>query len=182
MTTVLQQCPILQDTQVVEFHGTLDQTCRIEFKRYQMFVWLSVSPIGRSPAGPIFPAVLDTGCATALLIKEEHLKDWGNCHPYLELQRSHTPHALVNGQFPAARFQAQVWLHPNLQGTTDCDRGRPPFKLSPPHGILITPVPKTQSDTATYPRVPLLGWQAFVTQAFKLTLRPTEFSLDLEAA
>jgi hypothetical protein len=77
------------------------------------FVWVSLSrPSAAAPTGVSFPAVIDTGCSSALIIREEHLALLGTPRATFPV----FPGPLAPGTTSAGgtvfrpRVQAKLWL------------------------------------------------------------------------
>jgi hypothetical protein len=149
-------------------------------------VWISLtSPdVTALPSdAPRFPAVVDTGHASSLSIKEEHL---GNPVDPMVLPILGTPAALVYADGRRAslpRYQARVWLH---GFHPDPARQPPPLRLPTRDGILCyrmelrprqperfgwawlwrllgraMPAAQTSAAVVPGPHLPLLGARAF---------------------
>jgi hypothetical protein len=149
-------------------------------------VWISLtSPeVAALPEGaPRFPAVVDTGHASSLSIKQEHL---GKLVDPTALPILGTPAALVYADGRRAslpRYQARVWLH---GFHPDPARQPRPLRLPTRDGIICygaaprpqerkrlgwdwlwrllgraAPAARTAAATAPRPHLPLLGARAF---------------------
>jgi hypothetical protein len=89
-------------------------------------------------------------------LNEHHLVHWAGIRPAL-LALLGTKH--INRQ-EVPRRQADVWLYPNLPGTTDIWKAKAPFHLEIPDGIAIGPA---NPEVPVEPRLPLLGFPALRT-------------------
>lgn len=150
-----------------------------EFAPRQLVIWISVTVPDAATPGRPFPAVLDTGCNDSLVISEPRLRDWGDVSAYAELIRvdvdQHRPK--VRG-VEAARFMAQVWLHPNQPGSVDADPAGVPVELNVPDGIVVFPVTKGQ-PTDQLPRLPLIGLSAFLTRDWAVLIQTKRRQFDI---
>jgi hypothetical protein len=121
---------------------------QVEVLPRQIIFWISVAPpsaIDLPSSALRFPVVFDTGFNGSLVIREEHLNDWGGYGPTALLT---TGAALLHGE-PARLKRANVWLH------FDRDSDAPPCCLELAGGIVVT------TPASAKPRLPLLGMRAF---------------------
>ncbi len=159
MPVVLRDLPFFDRDTTVEVHG----------QRYRVFarqhvVWVSLSHQGLrepSPGMPRFPAIYDNGFTRAFLIHRDQLRRFAGLDPrYLS--------ALHTAMHPHGRrvplHAANVWLHPNRRGERDEFSGAPPFLLEVRPGIGICDEPDD------YPRLPLLGPQAFFSSGLEVCI------------
>jgi len=125
----------------------------VNVKRDQIIVWVSITEKGVSdlhPNTPRVPAILDTGCTHAFVIRERHLQEWAGIHPrYLRRLAATRVYRKTVPQ-----LAANVWLHPNVSGDRDRIADRAPYRLEILPGIAVVPEP--ESD----PRLPLVGLRA----------------------
>lgn len=174
--SIVDRCPISGGRISLSIPGVAQSA---EFAPRQLVVWISVAaPDSPSPGRP-FPAVLDTGFNDSLVISDPRLKDWGDVSAYAELIRvdvdQHRPK--VRG-VEAARFMAQVWLHPNQPGSVDADPAGVPVELNVPDGIVVFPVTKGQPRNQL-PRLPLIGLSAFLTRDWAVLIQTQRRQFDI---
>ena len=74
MSAIVRNLPFYDHATAVEFRGR-----SIPVKHDQIIVWVSLSEMGQrqlDPNAPRLPAVLDTGCNHAFVIRQRHLVEW----------------------------------------------------------------------------------------------------------
>jgi hypothetical protein len=133
-------------------------------KAHQVIVWVSVSVAGLlewDPRTPAFPAILDTGNTFTLSIFASQLIQWAGIRPDLlgVLGR------IKQGGNYYPRYEADVWLHPNIPGSGQPQSNRQPFRLSLEKGIAVYP-----DTTSPAPHLPLLGLQALTENDLHLMI------------
>lgn len=159
MPTVLRDLPFFNRDTTVEIHG----------RRYRVFarqhvVWVSITHKGLhepSPGMPRFPAIYDSGFTRAFIIHRDQVRRFAGLDPrYLS--------PLLTPMYPHGRHipvrAANVWLHPNRRGERDEFSGASPFLLEIDNGIGIS------DETDNYPRLPLLGPQAFFPSGLEICI------------
>ncbi len=143
----------------------------VRFKKDQIIVWVSLAleSVGRSIANVTqFPAILDTGHTHNFAIQNQHLIRWAGIRPDRIPHIGHIRHA--GKRMPL--YAANVWLHRNRPGTTDFLPGEPLF-LKLLHGIAVFP------DAENYPRLPLLGMRAILSNNLHLAVDGEHASVNL---
>ena len=158
MSKILHRLPIPTRDDLVSVR---DETVRL--KQAEIIVWVSgtaKSSLGWNPTTPRFPAILDTGHTHNFSIQEQQLIRWARIRP--ELLR-------VLGRVRQAGKRillqaANVWVHRNLRGERDLLGDEPPYLLNLPRGIAVHPA------SEAYPRLPLLGLRAIVSNRLYLAV------------
>jgi hypothetical protein len=113
-------------------------------KPYQVIVWVSVTDpdlFKWDPKTPSFPAILDTGSTFTLSIFRSQLIQWAGIQPEV-LRRLGN---IREGGKYYPRFEADVWLHPNVPSSRELHEAREPFRMVLEKGIAI------YSDTVSPP-------------------------------
>jgi hypothetical protein len=159
---IIRDLPFLDQPRVVEVGGEF-----VRIRPYQVVVWVSLAELGAAPFDnrtPRIPAVYDTGFNGDFLIGERHLTRWAGVDPrhFLKVGKDN-----VWGHSVDKRM-ANLWLHPNVSGTTDAATQGPPFRLELVGGILI--VPKENQVANQQARLPLLGMRAFDGSGLRVTI------------
>jgi hypothetical protein len=121
------------------------------------------------PGTPSFPAILDTGHTHNLSIQEQHLVRWAGIRLELLQVLGHVRQA--GKRIPL--HAANVWLHPNQPGKQGLDSNRPPLLLELPRGIAVHP------DAENYPRLPLMGMRALLSNRLHLAIDGERHSASL---
>ncbi len=146
--------------------GTAPDGAHVGFKKYQTIIWVSLANPGQTalPSAALrFPAVLDIGNTHNFLIQEAHLRTWTT-------GPSFDPRALAS-MAPAKLdtspllflpvLDCDVWLHRNVPFERDQFRGAPfPLRLT---GVVYSP-----SQFGRFPRLPVLGLRALVSNRLQL--------------
>jgi len=134
----------------------LDETGRpLEILHDQIVFWGSLTPPRtRAPIGESgrFPVDVDTGFNDTFLIREAHLRSWTGL-----LLANLTPSASglrVSGRLTLAKYEADLWLHPNQPGARD-PAAVPAVRLELPDGIAVWP-----DQAPGGRRLPLFGLRA----------------------
>jgi len=160
LSAIVRNLPFYDHTTAVEFRGR-----SIPVKHDQIIVWVSLSEMGQrqlDPNAPRLPAVLDTGCNHAFVIRQRHLVEWAGIHSqYLRRLRPTRAYGVSVPQ-----LAANIWLHPNRPGHRDEFSDQPPFLLGTEQGIAVIP----QSADQGNPRLPLLGLRAIRWNHLHLTI------------
>ena len=139
-------------------------------KKHEIIVWLSLTyekSVEWNPAAIRFPAILDTGHTHNFAIQHQHLIRWVGIQPEQMRRLGHIRHAGVRMPLVAAN----VWMHQNESGKED-DRQKP-VSLAALAGIAVYP------DMANYPRLPLLGLRAILSNQLHLTVDGKHASVTL---
>ncbi len=150
MARIIRNLPFYDHATTVEVRGR-----PVEVKRDQMIVWVSLSEMGMRHLdrnAPRLPAVLDTGCNHALVIRQQHLVEWAGVRA--EHLRRLRPTRVYGTSAP--QLAANIWLHPNQPGRRDEFSAQRPFLLTTEQGIAVVPRAADQGN----PRLPLLGLRA----------------------
>jgi hypothetical protein len=127
----------------------------IEVPAFVPFVWVSVTrPDATAPGTTLFPALIDTGCTSALIIREEHLELVGTPKTHFPLFPGPPAKATTSagGTILRARLQAKLWLHPHSAGNAA------PLDLQITWGITVHELPRKPGEQVV---MPLLGAMAF---------------------
>ncbi len=126
------------------------------------FVWVSLTRADATELPPDdvrFPAVVDTGCNSTLLISAEHLDLIGRpASSFPKLSVPSTSVSTVGGKVELVRRQAKLWLHPYPEGVSA------PFVLESTWGITVREKPTAPANEANQQcqeMIPLLGARAF---------------------
>jgi hypothetical protein len=153
---ILDRVPIEKDPFLADVRGR-----PVRLRPYQIVINVSISdgPIW-DPHIPSFPALLDTGNNLNFSIQEAHLLLWAGIHPELLPSMRVVREA---GRSPVLRSGA-VWIHRNEPGRRTV-KAVPPYRLAVEQGIAVYP-----TDGSDYPRLPLLGLRAILTNNLKLTV------------
>ncbi len=148
---ILDRLPLLPASRAIRFGPR-----EVRLHQDALVVWLSIGIRGETNwqrISPPFPALLDSGNNSSAYLNEHHLEHWAGI-PTLFLR--FLKHKRVNeGRIPFRR--ADIWIHPNVPGTSERDPGRAPFLLELREGIAVSPV---LTDRPAFPRVPLVGFRA----------------------
>ncbi len=158
MPKILDRLPVVarDDTVIVR-----NETVRV--KQAEIIVWVSVAvktALGWNPAVPRFPAILDTGHTHNFSVQQEQLVRWAGIRPEMLRVLRHIRQAGKRVPLHAAN----VWLHRNVPGGTAVRQDVPPCLLELPDGIAIS------STTEPYPRLPLLGLRAILSNHLYLAV------------
>ena len=119
------------------------------------FVWVSVTrPDATSHGINAFPAMIDTGCTSALIIREEHLALVGTPKTHFPLFPGPPARATTSavGTVLRPRVQAKLWMHPHPVGNAA------PLDLQITCGITVHELPRKPGEEVV---MPLLGALAF---------------------
>jgi hypothetical protein len=144
---------------------------RSPLKKTEIIIWVSLSiesAVRWNSSARRLPAILDTGHTHNFAIQHQHLARWAGIQPEMLRQLGHIRHY---GQRMPIRAAA-VWLHRNepRQMTVSSDQ---PLFLDLPSGIAVFP------DDADYPRLPLLGLRAILSNNLLLTVDGKHASVTL---
>ncbi len=174
--SLVESCPIsIEKFKLVV--STLAGSC--DFAPLQMIVWISVtSPYSKEPGNP-FPAVLDTGCNESLVISDPLIRAWADSRPYADLVRldDDEDRPSIRG-VKAARYAAQIWLHPNVPGSILRQPKASAVPLHIPDGIVVFPTSKSEKSKQL-PRVPVLGMSAFLTRDWAVFIQTQQRKFDI---
>jgi hypothetical protein len=146
-----------------------DTTVEVQGQRYRVFarqhvVWVSLTHKGlREPSPGMwrFPAIYDSGFTRAFLIQRDQLRRFAGLDP-IHLSALHTTMRPHGRRVPL--HAANIWLHPNRRSERDQFSGALPFLLEVTGGIGIW------GATDDYPRLPLLGPQAFFSSGLEVCI------------
>lgn len=148
---------------------------QVRVRAYEIIVWVSLQAERILEPGrrvPRFSAILDTGHTHNLSIQEEHLRRWAGLDP--ETLRPLGAIRQQGRQVPL--LAADVWLHRNVPGHRDRLLDWPPLRLELQRGIAVYP------PGAGFPRLPLLGLRALVTNRLRLVVAGGLGQVDLRSA
>jgi hypothetical protein len=140
-------------------------------KPYQIIVFVSVTAkdLRELPQEtPRIPAVLDTGHNHNFAIRRAQLERW----VHLALPR--TGQIEVGGSI-VPLFAANLWIHPNREGTVEANGGFP-FMLEIKEGVAVYP-----PIVVNPARLPILGLRALIRNGLKLTMDGATSELTLES-
>jgi hypothetical protein len=146
MATILRRFPFFETHTTAAVPGG-----RVTVRPFQIVVWVSLHPMGRSelpPVAPRFPVILDLGHSHNFSITEEHLLRWAGFAP--SSLRTLGSIRITGRRVPL--LAANVWIHRNQAGQRDAFANRPPFCVPLDSGIAVYP-----QGTPAVPRLPLLG-------------------------
>jgi hypothetical protein len=147
---------------------------QVRVRGYEIVVWVSLQPersLDYDPRARRFPAILDTAHTHNFSIREEHLVRWAGL-------RREDLRSLGNLRHLGRRLPlhaADVWLHRNVPGQRDRLLDVPPYRLDLPRGIAVYPA---DSD---FPRLPLLGLRALVTNNLLLSVDGDRSEVNLRS-
>jgi hypothetical protein len=153
---ILDRLPILtQDTL------TFVREESVRLKEAQFIVWVRLSATRTTelnPATPCFPAILDTGHTHNLAIQHQHLIRWAGLLPETLRLLGHIRHSGQSVPLHAAK----LWLHYNEPRKMTASPNH--LLLDLPRGIAVFP------DRENYPRLPLLGLRAILSNKLHLAI------------
>jgi hypothetical protein len=158
MARILHKLPVPQEDAV-----TFVREEMVRVRAFEAVAWVSLAPGNvYDPARlPRFPVLLDTGHTHNFSIQQRHLERWAGLRTeHLSLGRGEVRH---QGRRLVLRAAA-LWIHPNERGSWERVAGRPPYRLDFVEGILVYP------PGADFPRLPLLGLRAILTNKLRLTV------------
>jgi hypothetical protein len=127
----------------------------VRLKKDEILVWVSVTNenvVELTQATPRFPAILDTGHTHNFAIQNQHLIRWAGIDAKTLRPLGHIRH--TGTRMPL--FSLRLWLHPNQPGKMAVSEDDALF-LNLPDGLVVYP------DGANYPRLPLLGMRAILS-------------------
>jgi len=133
----------------------------VRLKDSEIIVWVSLSVMRTEqgdPTGPRFPAILDTGNTHNFAIQERHLLRWAGIRPEMLRSLGHIRHSGKRIRLHAAK----LWLHHNEPRTMTVASNQHLMIL--PRGIAVYP------DGENYPRLPLLGLRAILSNNLHLAI------------
>ncbi len=136
---------------------------RVTVKAYEVLIWVSLkteAALSWEPGVPVFPAILDTAHTHNFSLQRQHLIRWAGLHPEQLDQIGHIRHS---GQ-RVPIYAADVWIHRNQRGERDRLTGSAPFRLALSRGIAV------HADESRYPRLPVLGLRALITNRLDLAI------------
>jgi hypothetical protein len=142
----------------------------VRLKEAEIIVWVSLTATQTAewnPATPRFPAILDTGHTHNFAIQEQHLWRWAGIRPEMLRSLGHIRHA--GQRIPL--HAVGLWLHHNEPGKMTVASNR--LLLVLPRGLAVYP------DSAKYPRLPLLGLRALLSNNLYLTINGEHKSVNL---
>jgi hypothetical protein len=143
----------------------------VRLKKDQIIVWVSLTRVKDSqwnPATPHFPAILDTGHTHNFAIQNQHLIRWARIQSNTLRTLGSIRHEGKRVPFHAAR----LWLHRNERGTAAVLSNDPVF-LDLLGGIAVYP------DDSNYPRLPLLGLRAILSNRLHFAIDGERTSVTL---
>jgi len=146
---VLDRLPYGTGNATVAFQGEA-----VRVKPHQIVVWVSVTVadlLEWDPKTPALPAILDTGNNFTFTIHQSRLIRWAGIRPELLRVLGRIKH----NEHRIPRYEADLWLHPNVAGTRDRRPDRKPFRLELPQGIAIH-----ADEPGIVAPLPLLGLRA----------------------
>jgi hypothetical protein len=159
MPTILDRVPIPEKDDV-----TYVGTEMVRVKAYEILVWVSLTPkhppSDWQPGTRRFPAVLDSAHTHNFSLQAQHLTRWSGLTP----QRLRPLGRLRKAGLESPLYAANVWIYFNQPGERDALRECPPYRLELPRGIAVHP------DESSFPRVPVLGLRALITNRLHLTV------------
>jgi hypothetical protein len=170
MTKILDRLPIPTRDDVAFVGQEL-----VRLKETEIIVWVSLSTraaLEWNPATPRFPGIVDTGHTHNFSIQEQHLIRWAGLRP-------ETLYLLGNIRTGGHRLPlraADLWLHRNQPYQRDQFRDTPPQRLILPKGIAVCP------DSLRYPRLPLIGLRALLSNHLHLTVDGERNAVTLRTA
>jgi hypothetical protein len=144
--------------------------------RDQIILWAVLSPGGVAPppgAAP-FPVVLATGYNDGFLMQERQAEAW--TPPAVFAQFSRTNRVLLFGSHPIPRWDAALWLYPNLPGTRDPDPAAVPVLVDLPDGA-----PLTRPGSPATREKPLLGLRAVRFSGLTVRIDGMFLSVSIDA-
>lgn len=133
----------------------------VRLKEAEIIVWVSVTGMTTEELPPVtarFPAILDTGHNHNFAIQEQHPIRWAGVQPQALPTLGHIRHSGQRMPLHAAK----IWLHQNEPGKMTV--GVRQFSLMLPRGVAVYP------DSEGYPRLPLLGLRALLSNKLHLTI------------
>jgi hypothetical protein len=142
----------------------------VRIKKSEIIVWVGLTSIEtprRNPPATRFPAILDTGHTHNLAIQTSHLKRWAGIDPNTLRQIGNIRH----GDVRLPLHVANVWLHRNESGKSTV--------LEEPHCLTLSRGIAVYPDSANYPRLPLLGLRALLSNELHLIVDGQHASVTL---
>ncbi len=158
MPTILDRVPILERGDLA-FVGAEP----VRVKAYEIIAWISLTPesVSRWDDGPpVFPAAIDTAHTHNFSLQHRHLIRWTGLRP--ERLRQLGEIRLAGRMIPI--YAVDVRVHFNEPGKRDRLLDRPPFHILLQRGIAVHP------DEPRYPRIPVLGLRAIITNRLDLAV------------
>jgi hypothetical protein len=161
MTKILDRLPVLAERKEESFGERYAHV-----KRDQILVWVSLHFRGVLPEVSTrrIPALLDTGNNFDFSLQERHVQEWTG----IDLASLPYFGPIEINDRRVDRYEASVWLHPNIPGTRKAADDRLPFLLEMPRGIAVYP----HHDTSPGPRLPLVGLPALFQNDLDFFLDP----------
>lgn len=145
----------------------------VSLKKDEIIVWVSVTRVAGSqwnPGTPRFPAIVDTGHTHNFAIQSQHLIGWAGIQPSMLRPIGNIRHDGKRLPLHAAR----LWLHLNVPWTTTVSTDEP-VSLTLLNGIAVYP------DEGNYPRLPLLGLRALLSNRLHLTIDGEHASVTMRS-
>jgi hypothetical protein len=142
----------------------------VRFKEAEIIVWVSLADIRTgawNPNAPRFPAILDTGHTHNFAIHEHHLTRWAGIRRENLRLLGHIRQAGRRVPLHAAK----LWLHHNEPGKLTVASRR--LLLNLPRGIAV------YREGENYPRLPLLGLRALLSNHLHLAIDGQRTSVNL---
>jgi hypothetical protein len=133
----------------------------VRLKEAEIIVWVSLGIARKlvwNPGTPRFPAILDTGHTHNFAIQQQHLIRWAGLRPDALAPLGQIRH----GGRRIPLHAAELWLHQNEPGKFTMVSKQ--VQLEIPRGIAVFP------DGAKYPRLPLLGLRALLSNNLHLVV------------
>jgi hypothetical protein len=164
---ILRRWPFLDTPSAVDVAGE-----RIVIRAYQIVVWVSLSLDETLPTDMLrLPAILDTGHNHNFSLRADQMTRWAGVHP----DQCPKVGAILVNRLEVPLLAANLWIHRNRAGTAELLRK--PVRLPIPEGVSVFP-----SDSASSPRVPLLGLRGLVRNGWRLAIDATWISLSNKSA
>lgn len=171
MTAILSDLPFY-DHEEAFFLGSARRGAYASIWKRQIPLRISLSASASMPDIPSaasFPAILDTGFNSDLVLTARHFLDWaGWSTADLARLKRKSPPVKIRGM-AAIRCETSVWLHPNRPNTWDRS-GRAAWKFVSPGGIFILDELSQPTIEATI-RLPLIGMKLFEQPGRKCRLQ-----------
>jgi len=164
---ILRKWPFSPTTTTLDVAGE-----SIITRPYQMVIWASLTLDDAPPASAArLPVILDTGHNHNFSIRASQLEKWAGISPG---QCRKIGAILVNRE-ELPLLAVDAWIHRNRPGT---DQLLPhPVRLLLPEGISVYP-----SESASAPRLPLLGLRGLVRNRWRVVIDGTQLSLSKKTA
>jgi hypothetical protein len=169
MPKILDRLPIPTKDDIASVQGEM-----VRIKAHEIIVWVSLSMpnvVELAPNVHRFPAILDIAHTHNFSIQEQHLIRWAGLRP----EMLHVLGGIRQAGRRLPLHEADVWLHRNRPGQRDELLDRPPHRLILSRGIAVHP------SESGFPRLPLLGLRAIVSNRLHLAVDGECQSVNLRA-